>query len=91
MDIIEKINENRNEDLNLMNSLIKNLYFNHCSDLSEINQILNVEHLNIKLPLIEKIIKFYIIYLKLILNLILLFQLKSIIKDISGLILQFKF
>ena len=54
MDIIEKINENRNEDLNLMNSLIKNLYFNHCSDLSEINQILNVEHLNIKLPLIEK-------------------------------------
>ncbi len=54
MDILEKINENREEELKTINSFCKNLNFNHCTDLSEINQLLNFENFNIKLPLIKK-------------------------------------
>ena len=53
LNVLEKINDNKDEDLKKINSFCKNIHFNHCNDLSEINQILNLENLNIKLPSID--------------------------------------
>ena len=53
LNVLEKINNDNDEDLQKINSFCKNIHFNHCNDLSEINQILNLENLNIKLPSID--------------------------------------
>jgi len=53
LNVLEKINNNNEDDLKKINQFCKNIYFNHCNDLSEINRILNLENLNIKLPSVD--------------------------------------